>query len=103
MKKSKKSWLSAQSYLNWRTSQEKYDNVLTSDEAVPTAKSFVPFRYTIQTRKYKTCNFIVVNLKLKNVAIHFKQHIQVTKNLLTTIAPNLCKNEYDVPARATWI
>jgi hypothetical protein len=40
-------------------------------------------------------------MKLKNVGIHFKQHIQVTKNLLTTIAPNLCENEYDVPARAT--
>ena len=40
---------------------------LTSDEAVPTAKSFIPFLYTNQTRKYKTGNFVVVNMKLKNV------------------------------------
>lgn len=68
---------------------------LTSEEAVPTTKSFDPLRCAIKIKSYQ----MVSNINIKETeTTSCKTHHQV---LHTRIAPNLCIKEYDVPERAT--
>lgn len=66
---------------------------LTSDEAVPTAKSLVPLRCA---QKPHYIEQLATNTQKRN------NTRQKLPNLHTAIAPILCNIEYDVPERATW-